>query len=169
VAGAAGVNDLVAFVTARLDERERAARAATPGPWEAQWWCVQTAYDFDRPGYAHHGERVLIARNSGTVGNRQAEERNVEHIALHEPASVLADIAAKRAILDEHQPVKVTYWHIPMCSTCTDPAADSIDDPMGSDGPWTPNAEHPCRTVRLMATPYVQHPDFRDEWRVQTP
>jgi hypothetical protein len=59
------MSDLAAFLAARLDEREAAARAATPGPW-------------------------------GFAGGADAT-----HVAAHDPAWVLRDVAAKRAILAE--------------------------------------------------------------------
>lgn len=77
----------------------------------------------------------------------------------------LAEVEAKRRILDEHQPVTVTYWPTPMCGICADPDAVAVDDPMGSGEPWTPNQTWPCRTIRLLAQPYAGQPGWREEWR----
>lgn len=129
---------LLAFVRACLDDDERVARAATPGPWEAQWWGVRTAYEFDRPGYIHHGERVTIAHNSGTVGNREAEIRNVEHIARWDPARVLAELRAKRHRLD---------WI----------ESELTDDPTDETAQWL---------AKLEAQPYAGYPGWREEWRL---
>lgn len=55
-----------------------------------------------------------------------------------DPASVLADIAAKRAILDLHKPIVVGGLPPAFCSEC--------------QTPWT------CRTVRLLASAYADRP-----------
>lgn len=124
------MDDLIAFLRARLDEDQAAIRT-----WAAACWHLEACED------------------TGGYLERFDEER------------MLAEVGAKRKLLDEHQPVAVTYWHVPMCATCIDPAADPIDDPLGSGGPWTPNAEYPCRTVRLLAAPYADHDGYREEWR----
>jgi len=78
-----------------------------------------------------------------------------DHHLRWNPARVLAEVDAKRRILDEHapfsQPQKMAWGEIIACSTC-----GSVDD---SPTEW------PCSTVRLMALPYADHPDYREEWR----
>lgn len=140
-------DELITWLRAQLDDDERVAREATPGPWESQWWGVRTAYEFDRPGYIHHGERVTVATNSGTVGNREAEIRNAEHIARWDPARVLAEIEAKRRILDEHDPTPTTKT---CCPTCYDAYGQ---EPVPA----------PCPTVRLLALPYAGRDGWHDE------
>lgn len=74
------MSDPVAFVSARLDEDEAAARAAAPGPWrghEAGGW-----------------REVLLAKGISL------NAADAEHIARHDPARVLREVAAKRAILE---------------------------------------------------------------------
>jgi hypothetical protein len=78
---------LVEWLTAILDEDERVARAASPGPWRTN---------------AEQDE--VLAVDDITVCDGFALSNNqvrntVRHIALHDPAAVLADIAAKRAII----------------------------------------------------------------------
>lgn len=93
-------SDTVAFLTARLDEDEAVARDATAGPWSygeedqilaaephpasigdwSSWYVAQTSYD----------------DQSGTVYNSAADG---EFIARFDPARVLIEIAAKRAII----------------------------------------------------------------------
>lgn len=142
------MTDLLTWLRARLDEDEQVARGATAGPWEALWHGVQTAYEYDRPGYIHHGERVPIARNSGTVGNREAEVRNVEHIAHWDPARVLAEVDAKRRILDLHSPGR-SYREDgkPVCASCRK------------------SRIYPCQVVRLLALPMAGREGYREEWR----
>lgn len=133
------IEGLTAWMCIQMDEDERVARAAIPGPWEAKWWGVRTAYDFDRPGYIHHGERVGIANNSGTVGNREAEIDNAEHIARWDPARVLAEIQAKRERL--------------LCIESQ--LADDADD------------ETALWLARVEAWPYADRPGWRPEWRME--
>lgn len=61
----------------------------------------------------------------------------------------LAEIEAKRRIIDEHLAVgrgDVCY------SLCHEKA------------PGVPQS-FPCRTLRLLALPHADHPDYREEWR----
>lgn len=76
----------IEFLTARYDEDEAVARAASSneqwwvdGPTEltGKWWVYDTGAKFDRHEIA-------------------------SHVARFDPARVLADIAAKRAILEMH-------------------------------------------------------------------
>jgi hypothetical protein len=66
----------------------------------------------------------------------------------YDPARVLAECEAKRRILDLHRSGEV-------CDPCsgwlgTDPAAD-------------------CPTLRLLALPYADHPDYRAaEWKAES-
>ncbi|WBB73251.1 DUF6221 family protein [Micromonospora sp. WMMD1128] len=87
------------------------------------------------------------------LGNPTAADR--EHIARHDPARVLAEVDAKRRIIDEHepypQPQRMATGEILACSTC-----GSVDD---SPVEW------PCPTVRLLALPYADRAGYRDEWR----
>lgn len=75
----------------------------------------------------------------------------------YNPARVLADVAAKRAIFDLHaaypQPQVMARGEIIACSMC-----GSVDD---SPVDW------PCDTVKLLAAAYADHPDYREEWRPQ--
>lgn len=85
------------------------------------------------------------------------------HIVFHDPAGrplppppmpgsypagrVLREVEAKRRILAEHRPM-IPGW----CHTCDVPA-----DVKGN--------EHGCLTVRLLALPYADHPNYREAWR----
>ncbi|WP_225794772.1 DUF6221 family protein [Streptomyces aculeolatus] len=56
----------------------------------------------------------------------------------------LADIDAKRRIADLHQ-ADDEKAEAPICTTCL----------------YAP----PCETLRALALPYADHPDYREEWR----
>ena len=100
------VDDLIAFLTARLDEDEAAAKASWPGPWD---------YETEVGGFGpvgcvlmpipqHKGARTGLTSFT-PLGTQDAD--TAAHIARHDPARVLREVAAKRAIIAqwEHSPV----------------------------------------------------------------
>ncbi|OPC84203.1 hypothetical protein B4N89_27665 [Embleya scabrispora] len=119
--------DLMVFLTARLDERERWARAAIPGPWHADGGSVYTTHPTDEV--------------TGYCGG------NADHIAAHDPARVLRDVAAQRAIIG---------WHF-------------VQYDVPTDGTWVQvcrcGYDAPCATLRHLAAVYADHPDYQGEWR----
>jgi hypothetical protein len=147
------VSDLVKFLRARLAEDEEAARKAAElcgcHPPAPSW----TFDDEETDG------RILITDNphpdirhklnrrwNGTYQGLHA----AEHIARHDPARVLAEVEARRRIIDEHE---VTDQG---CETCGN------YDPTGLHEYRT---DGPCTTLRLLALPYADHPDYREEWK----
>ena len=76
-------DDLAAFLRARLDEDEAAARAAADGPWTSSGPYV------DAPGAGI----IMQARHT----------EDAAHAARHDPARVLREVEAKRAILAQWQ------------------------------------------------------------------
>ena len=144
-------DDLAAFITARLDEDEAAAKAALRGPWsiaENEVWGTQIIAIDGSPVMPVYVEGVTSAALSTAV-----------HIARHDPARVLREAAAKRAILAlhnrthecsvsslEHHPEKGEWLYI---------STEYVDE----DGP-----EWPCTTLRHLAAIWSDHPDYRAEW-----
>lgn len=80
------MDDLIAFVRACLDREERVARSASTFP-------------YDHPSDAPWERARQIA--ASIPGSHAAAVH--DHIALHDPAHALADVAAKRAVLDEFE------------------------------------------------------------------
>jgi hypothetical protein len=71
-----------------------------------------------------------------------------------QPARVLAEVDAKRRILELHR--ASTDHHAdkdPYCVGCWEAG--------GLDGA----PSHPCPTLRLLALPYADHPDYDEAWR----
>jgi hypothetical protein len=149
---------LVEFLLARLDEREAAALAASPGPWKPN----------------AEGDEVLavddiLVADGFALSNRQLRA-TVTHIVLNDPARVLAEVAAKRRIIVAHQPYEdITHYsggkpvRAMLCPTCV-----YIGDDETSSGDRYRTLEHdeaPCDTLRLLALPYADMPGYRDEWR----
>ncbi|WP_326565092.1 DUF6221 family protein [Amycolatopsis rhabdoformis] len=127
------MDDLIAFLRARLDEDERIAKTADPGPWHADGGGIHKGHTTD--------EVVDYAGD------------NAEHIARHDPARVLAEVAAKRLIIELHQPDHKQRD----CGTC-------MSRKIGYQEDWI-EEEWPCKTLCLLALPYADHPDYREEWR----
>src|SRR6266702_4239538 len=93
--------DLAAFWAARLDEDEAAANAARAGPWRYDGSAVIAATGLNvTPAGAHHS----------------IHEDDAAHIARHDPARVLREVAADRRIMDRHTPRLLDRWQV--CSNC---------------------------------------------------
>lgn len=73
------MTDPIAFLRARLDEDEQVALAAKPGPWQVDGGTV----------YARHPTDEIVDYTD-----------SADHIARHDPTRVLADVAAKRQIIE---------------------------------------------------------------------
>ncbi|WP_037558944.1 DUF6221 family protein [Spirillospora albida] len=114
--------DLAGFLRARLDEDDALARACA--------------------GDSHWTDDAIAV-----LAPQLAIEPRL-HIARHDPARVMDDVAAKRRMLDSH------YSHRGVCPTCF----DQRNRPMLRER-W------PCETARLIALPYADHPDYQEEWR----
>ena len=156
------MDDLVAFLRARLDEREARAKAATQGQF-GKWMVdegkhyqdgrarqiVTMAYD---PDYAlvdesaWPGEQVLTNCSFDHSVDEQ-EEADLHFIADNDPQFVLADVAAKRQIIELHSGDGAHE-----CPGLADFYGEATD------------YEIECRTLRLLAQPYAGHPEFREEW-----
>lgn len=116
--------DLPAFLVARFDEAAATALDASPGPWQPN----------------AEGDEVLAAdgitvADGFALSGRQLRA-TVSHIVGHDPMRALADIEAKRAIVEryvwlrEHGDTGGAAWVLP-----------------------------------LLAAAYADHPDYREEWR----
>jgi hypothetical protein len=146
---------ILAFVNARLDEREAAAKAATEGEWH---WVdpggkvkqALVAGTWDR----QHGWRTVLPSANGDV---YPSCFDAEHIALNDPAFVLADVAAKRRIVDaalRHLAVIDGEWGC--CHSAEAIAAGRCPD----------NSPDQSEIIRQLAAPFAQHPDFDPAWAV---
>ena len=80
-----------------------------------------------------------------------------------DPARVLREVERDRRILDEH----FGFLHPSgnpdrACRRCSDRRTD--DDPLVHDDRWLRLEPAPCPTLRLLALPYADHLDYRQEW-----
>ena len=152
--------DITEFLKARLDEDEAAAAAASDGPW-VPWR--------GRPGLGlRHLEYgvMLPGQGAGSLAAIAAASRaDAEHIARHDPARVLREVEAKRAILAEHRSLGGMF---PNCSACARWAPGSYH---GVEEEWEEPPDDmsrvgfSCRTVRLLAAAWSDHADYDSSWK----
>lgn len=211
------MTDLFTFLSAHLDEDERGARAVhdNSAPFDGQWTYV---------GGPEYGGDVELQTDNGRSlavlpGGRTFKPGLLPHIVRHDPARVLADVAAKRGILDLHAPrdprppktdaelhaemahpeweYAITEGQRKQFDAGDPPDPDQygtgweVNTDKGDDGwerfrfteeaywrrrretPLPPaptlcghcRKRSPCQTIRLLGLPYVDDPEYRQEWR----
>jgi len=141
------VIDLVTWLRTQLDEDASRAHnldgRRAPSPWQAKG---------DGYGaYVEAADGTIIEERGGGMYMAVAT-----HIAHWDPARVLAEVDAKRRILDEIVP-----------------EANGLDSSVDLDrriGIRDQTVEPYCsdQLVRLLALPYADRPGYRDEWRPGT-
>jgi hypothetical protein len=127
---------LAGFLLARIDDDQRRAEQATPGPWRSlrisdgtDGWNVEA-----RGG---DGIRYDVAVDHARPPEGACGGSDSAHIARWDPVRVLAECDAKRRIIELQR-------------------SDLRDDPED----WEAD-----EVLRLLALPYADHPDYRAEWR----
>jgi len=135
------VEDLVQFLRDRLDEDEATARAAASAERADTWTAIPDSYGGVLDGT---GSRSLVVGYGDVMAPGTAA-----HIARHDPARVLAEVEAKRRIIDD-----------------VVPQIDGMEDRIDSEwGAGDPTERESATLFRLLALPYADHPDYREEWR----
>ena len=129
---------IVEFLEARIAEDEAVAKnVASAGEWTSG---------------STYGMFVSVEARCGTVVSGEWERQDANHIARHDPARVLREVAAKRAIIE-----------------AADEASDldmSIDNDRRvgrrdmTEEPYLGDV-----ILRALAASYADHPDFDEEWR----
>jgi hypothetical protein len=133
-------DDLVAFLRARLDEDEAAAKAAA-GVAGPDWaWKTDVTLDDEVTDYLIAPGGTLLADTRGGSDGDLAE-----HIARHDPARVLREVEAARAIVAAYLKAKGIE------------PDDWADDPALCEGLHM--------AIYARAAVYSDHPDYRQEWK----
>lgn len=149
---------LAEFLLARLAEAE--APTFELVPYECPPGCCAPA------GWTGH--QCLICEGGPSFGGtveavtemaRDHEER------VHNRRWVLADAVTKRRIIGEHSPVTLysdgTHADsVRVCKSCG--GSDAYFE--RSHLPAMGAAKYPCLTLRLLAAPFADHPDYRQDW-----
>lgn len=150
------MNDLIAFLRARLDEDEAVARAAAkhvsapPNPgleWRRDWDKVFTAPS-NPPG-----PRSQVADCGYGGGDLTA------HVALHDPAAVLRRVAADRELLadllaEKHQVVDGDCWYTCTAATEEHDGGENCDDNRHGDPCDCGRDTRVHRRIQILAESY---------------
>jgi hypothetical protein len=149
------MDDLVTFLRARLDEDAAAAQAASWDDWYDNRWTAHHRKQYDgRWTIIDQADEGVIS----TVDPQAADDAGVaQHIARHDPARVLAEVEAKRAILRWH-----STPHTVVDGFCADEGGPCTHR---GEAECSLCGETACATLRLLALPYADHPDYREDWR----
>ncbi|WP_435606668.1 DUF6221 family protein [Streptomyces ardesiacus] len=106
--------DLLAWLETAISEREAAARAV--------------GYDeIETVDYLWGTKHLLLRRGDESKASTELDADLANHIALHDPASVLRRCAADRKLLDLHRPQQTGagFPDVQECRTCS---SDSLGD-----------------------------------------
>lgn len=137
---------LAAWLNARLDEDYEIAYGAAPSPWkEGGGW--DGTMSGARSVLDRHGEPTADCYYGGTYG----------HVLHFDPTRVLADIEAKRRVVELHAPRESKSEDGTMvCSSC------------GDQGCCGHGETPPCNTLRTLALSYRDHPEWSADWLPRT-
>ena len=130
------MSDLVQFLLNRIAEDETAARAASGDRW-------------DRLREGAPKFRKVVAWGLTPIGAMNAQQ-DADHIARHDPARVLAECEAKRRIVAQYQ--GATLARDNNQGTIARLLGDTIVETL-------------TELLPLLALPYADHPDYRQEWK----
>jgi hypothetical protein len=159
------MTEIIEFLTKRYDEKEAAARAADradPAPWTAE--ATDKGDTRERSG---HGFGGVIAADDVALWDTEGSRTlcmtapTSRHVAMHDPARVLAEVAAKRKRLALHKPGPVGKYGdpVPRCLVCLSDRAGRLSDDWQAD-------VYPCATILLDAAVYADHIDYQQKWSV---
>jgi hypothetical protein len=136
------MDDLVAFLRDRYAEEERIAKAATGGPWSVD--SESYAESIDGP----NGVTVVGGGRWGGEASVFASTEDALHIAAWDPARVLAEVEAKRAIVAEYEQAD-RYSRVTWGQSSADQS----------------RARTLGKVAALLALPYTDHPEYQEAWR----
>lgn len=139
-------------VQARLATAKKAATVAG-SVWRA-------GHFFDEAGISTAG---ILSESGSPLADTltRDDEEMAPHIALNDPADVIARCEAELAILDEHGPAADYPADYPAkCQRC-------ITGRRGYPDEW-PDDDYPCRTAHLVASGYRHRPGYGDHWGGQS-
>ncbi|WP_329215167.1 DUF6221 family protein [Streptomyces sp. NBC_01485] len=145
------MDDLVQWLRAQLDEDERIARAATPGPWwhnpGKQWLGPEAFEKYDLRqgeefvGYGGPHPFTGAVASTGPASNVQGM-KDAAFIAAHDPARVLREIDAKREVVRLAE--RAHDYH----ETFMNGFAAAME-----------------QALRLFALAYADRPGYQESWR----
>ncbi|HST86678.1 MAG TPA: DUF6221 family protein [Kineosporiaceae bacterium] len=138
---------LIEWFRAQLDDDERIALAANPGPWR-RFTDKEHLDPLTIFGGRWMGDDEKL-RNVASVELAWVKDGNAEHITRWDPARVLAELRAKRAVLDE-----------------VEQESRNADERLRSGGHLGYPGAILWRCVCNLAQPYAGREGWQDEWNV---
>lgn len=141
--------ELIDFLHARINEDEQTAKKAIDAELSGNgtWRAKDDGTGTGLWGYVMSGHYPICGHDIEDVRMAHAD-----HIARHDPARVLREIEAKRAILAQEEEARAHYGHIK--SSATHPGVET------SIGHVVALAT----VIRHLAAVYSDHPDYNPEW-----
>jgi hypothetical protein len=159
------MDDLAQFLSDRLDDDEEVARDAahlTPGHWTTEENYPVSVAD-ELPAEADVFERA-VAFDEGSPSEQQAA-----HIARHDPARVLAQVAIDREMLNEYDSLTRAYAaHRKEADRLKESADEDVirRNALRREADYLPAILHILqRWAKRKAALYDNHRDYRQEWR----
>lgn len=155
---------IVEFLEARIAEDEAVAKATFGTDLAYATWAYEGNEVFAPMEGDRHAPWMVTKDHEGCLP--AVDENDGPHIARHDPARVLREIAAKRIILEIHHASdsEVTYpkWDseariIGLTNPCMGCGTGICDY-------WTQDINN-CPELQALASIYLYHPDFKEEWR----
>ncbi|MET9012302.1 DUF6221 family protein [Streptomyces olivaceoviridis] len=172
------MDELVQFLKDRYDEEAAAARAAIDvvgpilgaGRWRytksngdegGRYWSVTTT----APDSTVPMPTVELV-GSGMSGGGVHEEAVAVHIVRHDPARVLREVEAKRQIVATYLPPDANPHPGLPCINYEGQRPIHYDDaePCWRHQKANERLVRHDYVLRLLALPYADHPDYREEW-----
>lgn len=138
------MDEILDFIEARLEEDEAIARVATPGPWrhspDKHWRKPGTSWFEEAVFTGAIGSEAVCIAGTGETDEPQSMS-DAAHIARHDPARVLREVAALRKIMD------VLSLRVDI-------------DGQGTVG-YTYGG---IKAIKAVASIWSDHDDYREEW-----
>lgn len=149
-------HDIAGFLRARYEEDERRAQRGYYSDTHWEMFTTQAHLGAWKAWREYYPREQWDASANDVIADA-ARDAIRERIAAHEAdrtTRVLADVAAKRRILERHRPhsmgscrvCEAPHWGVQVCDHCYGRA-------------W------PCPDVLDLAASFSSHPDYREEWR----
>lgn len=155
------MDELVRWLRAQLDEDERIARATE--------WCAGTR-TFNGWDTARVDEVDWEIRSRNAVIGSGLGEEFARHIVAHDPARVLREVDADRALLDEYSRLlDANAAHQREAARLTE-AGDDADviqlAALRREADYLPAMLHALeRWAKRKASVYADRPSYREAWR----
>ncbi len=123
---------------------------ADQGVWEVcQYHCTWTSGsnvhrgESGKPGHEHRKTLTVVSGWGYDASGLDVEDADAAHITRHAPTRVLADVAAKRAIIARHQETAPPY---------ADSRQQEIHETLRDE------------VLPFLTLPYAGHDGYRSEW-----